>query len=154
MRVILLKDIENLGKEGDVKEVADGYARNFLLPNKTVILATQSALAELEKTKELEVKKAEEELKHIQELVSQIDGQEIEILVKTKENGEIYGSITPFKIGQALKKKGFDIKKSQVILKEPIKKLGEHPATINFDHGLEAEIKVIVSGEKKEVKEE
>lgn len=150
MKVILLKDIENLGKESDVKEVADGYARNFLLPNNLVMLATKAALEELEKKKELELKKAEEELKRTQELVSQIDGQEIEILVKVKDNGEIYGSITPFKINQALKKKGFDIKKTQVTLKEPIKKIGEYPVTINFDHGLEAEIKTIIAEEKKE----
>lgn len=153
MRVIILQDIENLGKKDEVKEVADGYARNFLLPKKLVKLATKAALEELEKTKILEAKKAEEALKHIQEIVSRIDGQEIEILVKTKETGEIYGSVTPFKISRALKKKGFDIKKAQVILKEPIKKMGEYPATINFDHGLEAELKVMVVEEPKKESE-
>jgi len=153
MRVIILQDVENLGKQGDVKEVADGYARNFLLPNKLAKLATDTALEELEKIKGLEVKKAEEALKHTQEIVSQIDGQEIEILVKGKETGEIYGSVTPFKISQALKKKGFDIKKTQVIIKEPIKKIGEYPVIINFDHGLEAEIKAIVAEESKKEKE-
>ncbi len=153
MRVIILQDVENLGKKGDVKEVADGYARNFLLPNKLVKLATNAALEELEKIQDLEAKKAEEALKHMQEIVSQIDGQEIEILVKIKETGEIYGSVTPFKISQALKKKGFDIKKTQVILKEPIKKTGEHPVTINFDHGLEAEIKAIIVEEPKKESE-
>ncbi len=154
MKIILLQNIENLGKEGDVKEVPDGYARNFLLPNKLVKLATQEALRELEEKKELEAKKAEEELKHIEGVVSKIDGQEIEVLEKIKETGEIYGSITPFKISQALKKKGFEIKKNQINLKEPIKKLGEYPVTINFEHGLEAEIKVIVTEEKKEEKKE
>ena len=149
MRIIILRDIENLGKEGEVKEVADGYARNFLLPNKLVKLATRAAVEELEKIKDLEARKAEEALKHIQGTVSQVDGQEIEILVKSKETGEIFGSVTPFKISQALKKKGFDIKKTQVILKEPIKKIGEYPVTINFDHGLEAEIKAIVAEEPK-----
>jgi len=153
MRVIILQDVENLGKQGDVKEVADGYARNFLLPNKLAKLATDTALEELEKIKGLEAKKAEEALKHTQKIVSQIDGQEIEILVKGKETGEIYGSVTPFKISQALKKKGFDIKKTQVIIKEPIKKIGEYPVIINFDHGLEAEIKAIVAEESKKEKE-
>lgn len=150
MKVILLQDIENLGKKGDVKEVADGYARNFLLPNKIVKPATKEALAELEKEKEVAAKKAEEELKTTQELVSQVDGQEVEVPMKFKENGETYGSVTPYKISQILKKKGFNIKKTQVKLKEPIKKLGEYPVTINFDHGLEAEIKIIVTEEKKE----
>ncbi len=149
MRVILLKSIENLGEKGDVKEVANGYARNFLLPNNLVKPATKKALEELKKQKELVAQKAEQELKGIELFVSQVDGQEIEIPMKLKEDGKIYGSITPFKISQALKKKGFDIKKAQVILKEPVKKLGEYPVTINFDHGLEAEAKVIVSEEKK-----
>lgn len=154
MKVILLQDIENLGKKDDIKEVADGYARNFLIPNKLVKLATKSVLEELEKRRELEVKKAEEEFKRIQEIVSKIDGQEVEISVELKKIGEIYGSITPFKISQALKKKGFDVKKTQVNLKEPIKKLGEYPVVINLDHGLEAEIKVIVSEKISEKKEE
>lgn len=149
MKIILLKDIKNLGKEGEVKEVADGYARNFLLPKNLVKIATKKALEELEKEEELEAKKAEKELKAIQEIVSQVDGQEIGISMKLKENGEIYGSITPYKISRALKKKGFDVKKTQISLKEPIKKLGEYPVTVNFDHGLEAEAKVIVSEEVK-----
>jgi large subunit ribosomal protein L9 len=149
MKVILLKDIKNLGKEGDVKEVADGYARNFLLPKNLVKIATKKALKELEKEKELEAKKAEKELKAIQGIVSQVDGQEIGISRKLKKDGEIYGSITPHKISQVLKKKGFDVKKAQISFKEPIKKLGEYPITVNFDHGLEAEVKVIVSEEVK-----
>ena len=92
--------------------------------------------------------KAEEELKVIQEIIAKVDGQEVEIPMKLKDNGEIYGSVTQYKISQALKKKGFDIKKTQLNLKEPIKKIGEYPVTINFDHGLEAEIKVIVIEEK------
>lgn len=149
MRVILLKNIENLGEKGDVKKVASGYARNFLLPNNLAKPATKKVLEELKKQKELAAQKAEQELKAVELFVSQVDGQEIEIPMKLKEDGKIYGSITPFKISQALKKKGFDIKKTQVILKEPVKKLGEYPVTINFDHGLEAEVKVIISDEKK-----
>lgn len=149
MKVILLKDVKSLGKQGEIKDVADGYGRNFLLPKKLVKLATKKALEELEKEKQAIAQKAEKELKTTQETASQADGQEIEIPVKLKENEEIYGSITPFKISQALKKKGFDVKKTQINLKEPIKKLGEYPITINFDHGLEAEIKAIIIEEKK-----
>lgn len=148
MKVILIQDVENLGKQGDIKEVAKGYARNFLLPKKIAKLATKKAIEELEKDKELETKKAEKELKNIQELVSKVDGQEIEIQVKTKDAGKIYGSITPFKISQILKNKGFDVKKNQIKLSDPIKKIGGYPIIINFDHGLEAEIKLIIVEEK------
>lgn len=148
MKVILLKDIENLGKKGEVKEVANGYGRNFLLRNKLAKLATKSALIELEEKRKLEAKKAEEELKIIQEIASRVDGQEIEIFVKVKEDDKIYGSITPLKISQALKKRGFNITKGQIKLEEPIKKLGEYPVIVTFDHGLEAEIKLIITEEK------
>lgn len=148
MRVIILQDIENLGNKGDVKRIADGYARNFLIPKGLVKPATRKALLELAREKELMAKKAEEELKAVQELVSSIDGIEIEMKIRIREDGKIYGSITPYKISQKLKEKGFGVKKSQIKLAKPIKELGEYPITITFDHGLEAEIKLIVTEEK------
>jgi large subunit ribosomal protein L9 len=148
MKVILLQDVEELGKKGDVKSVADGYARNFLFPQKLAKIATKEAIAELEKQKELEAQKAEEELKKIQELVSQIDGLEFEIIEKVDENGGLYGSINEIKIVKTLKDKGFDIKRKQIKIPQPIKDLGEFPVTILFDHGLEAEVKLIVMEEK------
>ena len=81
MRVILLQDIENLGKKYDVKEVADGYARNFLIPKGLVKPATEEALKWLETQKEIEEKKAEEELKKVQDFASSIDDQEVIIPV-------------------------------------------------------------------------
>jgi len=153
MRIILLKDIEKLGKKNEIKEVAGGYARNFLIPKKLAKPATKKAIEKLEKEKQIAAQKAEKELKRIQEQVAKIDRREIEIPVKVKENEEIYGSITSRKISQTLKKKGFKIKKHQIKIKEPIKKLGEYPVTISFDHGLEAEIKVSITEEKKDKNE-
>jgi len=151
MKVILIKDIKKLGKKYEIKEIADGYVRNFLLPNNLVKIATKKALKELEEQEKIETEEAEKELKQIQQIVSKIDGQEIEIFARVKENGELYGSITPFKITRALKDKGFRIKKDQIKFKEPIKKMGEHSTIISFDHGLEAEIKVIIKEEKEEL---
>jgi len=148
MKVILLQDVENLGKKDDIKRVANGYARNFLMPKNLVKLATKKALKELEKRKKIIAQKSEEELKTIQDITSKVDGQEIEIPVKIKKTGEIYGSITPLKISEVLKKNGFDIKKKQIKLKETIKKPGEYPVVITFDHGLEAEIKLIITEKK------
>ncbi|MFZ5559831.1 MAG: 50S ribosomal protein L9 [Patescibacteria group bacterium] len=148
MKVILLQDVENLGKKDDVKNVANGYARNFLFPKKLAKLATKEAIEELERQKELEAKKAEEELKKVEELVSQIDGLEFEIIEKVDENGKLYGSVNEVRVAKILKEKGFDIKKKQIKIPQPIKELGEFPVTILFDHGLEAEIKLIVIEEK------
>jgi len=149
MKVILLQDVEKLGKKGDVKEVADGYARNFLLPKKLAKIATKKALAILEKEKELIAKKAEEELKKIQEMVSKIDGEEIEIPVKVKPGKkELYAKVSTQKIAQELLKKGIKVKKEQIRLDAPIKELGEYKAVVTFEHGLEAEINILITEEK------
>lgn len=144
MKVILLQDIEGLGKKNDVKNVTDGYARNFLFPRKLVKPATPKAIKELEKQKELDTQKAEEELKKAEETVNQIDGLEFEVMEKIDESGKLYGSISEIRIAKILKDKGFEIKKKQIKIPQPIKGLGEFPVTILFDHGLEAEIKLII----------
>jgi len=148
MRVVLLQDVENLGKKYDVKEVADGYARNFLIPKGLAKPATEEALQWLATRKEIEAKKAEEDLKKVQEIASAVDDQEIIIPVKVGEQDELFESITAQGIAEKLKELGFDIKKTQIALSEPIKELGEFPVKIKFEHNLEAEIKVIVVEEK------
>jgi large subunit ribosomal protein L9 len=149
MKVILLKDVEELGKKDDVKNVADGYARNFLFAKNLAKPATRQALKELEAEKELEAQIAEQELKKIEEIVSQIDGLEFEIVEKMDETGKLYGAINEVKISKILKGKGFDIKKNQIKIPQPIKAVGEYPVTATFDHGLEAEIKIIIAEETK-----
>jgi len=144
MKIILLQDVGKLGKKNDVKEVADGHARNFLFPRGLAKPATEEALKQLEIEKEAATKKAEEDLKITEGLVAQVDGQEIEILVKSGKGGKLYGSITPAKIVNALSEKGFEIKKSQVKLDKPIKEAGEYDVALELDHGLEAKIKLIV----------
>lgn len=150
MKVILLKDIGELGKKGEIKNVSDGYARNFLFPQKLAKMATKQEVEKLEKQKELEEKEAEEELKVIQETVSKIDGQELDIPAKIDEKGQLYGSVNEAEISKILKEKGFNIDKKQIKIPQPIKEIGEYPITITFDHGLEAEIKLIVIEESKE----
>ncbi len=95
MRVILLKDVEKLGKKGNVREVANGYARNFLIPNKLVVLATERELKKLAEEKKIEAQKAEEELLHFQEIASQVDGLEIEIPAKVSEDSKLFGEQSP-----------------------------------------------------------
>ena len=148
MKVILLQDIENIGKKDDVKNVAAGFARNFLFPRKLAITATKKAIQENEKLKKEQEKKAEQELKTAQEIASKIDGLELEIKEKIDEKGQLYGSVNENTIIQALKEKGFNIKKKQIKIPQPIKEPGEHLANILFDHNLEAEIKLIVIEEK------
>ncbi len=147
MRVILLEDVENVGKKLEVKEVADGYARNFLIPRKLVQPATKRALEWLETQKEILAKKAEEELKTSQELASRLDDLEVAIAMKVGEEGQLFESVTNQKIAERLKEMGFDLKKNQINLEQPIKELGEFPVKIGLEHNLEAEIRVIVTEE-------
>jgi len=144
MRVILLQDIKKLGKKYEVKEVSDGYANNFLIPKGLVKPATERALKWLETQKEIEEKRAEEELKKVQSTASAVDGQEVVISTRVGDDEQLFESITPQKIQERLKEMGFDIKKNQINLPEPIKELGEFPVKIKFTHNLEAEITVVI----------
>lgn len=144
LKIILTKNIDQIGKKGDVKKVAIGYAKNFLIPKKMAVLATASSLKDLEQQKEIEAKQAEEELALYQEVASQLDGLEIEILAKIGEDGKLFGSITAAKIAEKLKKKGFELKKDQIKLAEPIKEIGEYDISAELPHGLEVKIKVII----------
>lgn len=152
MKVILLQDVEGLGKKYEIKEVKNGHARNFLLPQKLVKAATRPALKWLADQKEVIEKEAEEDLKKAQDLASQLDGLELSLVVKTGDEGQLFESINSQKIVEKLKEMGFDVKKSQVKLENPIKELGEFPISITLTHNLEAEIKAIVTAEKTEEK--
>ncbi len=151
MRIILLQDIQNLGKKNSIKKVKSGHARNFLIPRNLVKPATKQNLNWLKKQQEREKNRIKEELKNIQALASKIEGQEIIIPVKVGIQKKLFESITLQKITDKLKERDLDIKKSQVQLKKPIKELGEFPVKISFDHGLEVEIKVIVIEENSKI---
>ena len=148
MKVILLQDIDKVGKKYEVKEVKAGFARNYLIAKGLAKPATKEALKWVEVQKEIEAKKAEEELKKTLEFASSLDGQEVIIPTKVGEKGQLFETITTQKISEKLKELGFKIKKSQVELEKPIQTLGEFPVKIQLEHGLEAEIKVIVTEEK------
>ena len=148
MKVILLQDVEKIGKKYEVKEVADGHARNFLIPKGLVKPVTEESLKWLEVQQEVLKEKAEQDLKKVQDLATSLDGQEIMMPVKVGEEKQLFEAISVQKIFEKLKEIGFDVKKNQIILAEPIKELGEFPVKIRFSHNLEVEIKVIVTEEK------
>jgi len=148
MKIILLQDIESVGKKYEVKEVKDGYARNFLISKDLAKRATKQALEWLESQKELIEKEIEEDLKKVQEMASRLDGLEVPMAVKVGEEGQFFESITAVKISEKLKEMGFDIKKSEIALEEPIKTTGEFLIKINLDHNLEAEINLVITPEK------
>src|SRR5262249_49773320 len=146
MKVILLQAVEDVGKKYEVKEGKDGYARNFLIPQKLVKLANKANIKWLESQKETMDIEAEEDLKKIQELASKIDDMEIPMSVKVGTEGQMFEAINQTKIADKLKEMGYEVKKSQIILEKPIKEVGEFPVKLTLDHNLEAEIKLIISG--------
>jgi large subunit ribosomal protein L9 len=148
MKVILLKDVENVGKKYDIKEVKNGYGRNFLIQKGLAKPATKEAVLWSETQKDIEAKKSEEDLKKIQEKASNMDGQEVIVPVKVGEENQLFESVNAQKIAEKLKELGFEVKKAQIMLEKPIKEVGEYPVKIKFDHNLEAEVTVIISGEE------
>ncbi|MBU3942725.1 50S ribosomal protein L9 [Patescibacteria group bacterium] len=148
MRVILLKDIQDLGKKYDIKEVEDGFARNSLLPKGVVKMADEQAMKWLEIQKEIMEKEAIENLAGIQKTASEIDGMEVIFTVKVGEEGQLFEHITAQKISDKLKEMGFKINKDQINLEKPIDQIEDLPVKVKFEHNLESEIQVIITEEK------
>ncbi len=149
MKVILIQDVEELGKKYEVKTVKDGYARNYLLPNNLAKMATEEALKWLEMQSDVIQKKQEEDLKKTQEAVAKIDGSELSFSVKIGDKGQLFESISEQKIKDALQKEmGVTVAKKQINLENPIKGVGEFSVKIVFDHNLEANIKIIITEEE------
>lgn len=159
MKVILLQTIEKLGELGEIVEVSDGYARNFLFPSKMAYLATQEAKAQLE-TKLAEIKKEEEKAKaELTALAESLGQHTVTIPVQVGEDGKLFGSVTGKDIAEALEELAkTEIERKDIELEEPIKELGEHNVPLNLGRGVHANIKVVVAkktseDEKEEVQE-
>jgi len=148
MKVILIQNVDKLGKKYDLKDVKKGHAMNYLIPNDLARPATKEALKWREVQLEITQKKQIETLKETQVIVSKIDGSELIFPVKVGEKDQLFESITIQKIKDRLEEMNFNIQKSQIELKNSIKELGEFSVKISFDHNLEATIKIIVTEEK------
>ena len=146
MRIILLKDVKGLGRVGDVKEVAAGYARNFLIPQNLAAEATEQAIKDAEVKKQQAAANAEADLVKAEGMVSKLEGQIVEISAKASDEGTLYAAVSPAKIAGALSDKGFAVRKDQIVAKD-IKEVGEHEVVVNLDHGLDARVTLVVSSE-------
>ncbi len=148
MEVILRKDIPKLGKAGDVVKVKDGYARNYLIPKGLAILANQKTLKALENQRKIILAKAERERKKLQSLAEKLEGLTLTVYRKIIEEDRIYGSVSALDIVNMLKEQGMEIEKNQVMLEEPIKKLGIFEVPIKLSSDKIVNIKVEVLEEK------
>ncbi|SEF98870.1 LSU ribosomal protein L9P [Caloramator fervidus] len=143
MKVILQADIKGVGKKGDVINVSDGYARNYLFPKKLAVEANEANLKILEVQKAKEEKRKQEELQRAKEIAKKISEISVEVFVKAGENGKIFGSITSKDIAEALKKQhGIDIDKKKIELDEAIKMIGVYNVEIKVYPDVTAKLKV------------
>ena len=153
MKVLLIKDVYKLGRAGDVKKVADGYGRNYLLTHKLAVLATAGALKQTEKIRsQAEVRRTEvnSELKG---LATQINGVTLIFSAKAGETGKLYGSITTQDVATAMQEKiRFEVKKHQIDM-QPIRNLGEFTANVRLTMDLVPEIKIMVHREGEAIEE-
>ena len=147
MEVILREHVDNLGKRGDLVKVADGYARNYLLPRKMALLATEGNKKVIEREKvKFDAREAEEQ-KVAQAVADRLANVEIEIARKVGETDTLFGSVTNADIAEALAAKGFDIDRRKLHLPEPIKKIGEVEVPVKLQRDVVASVKVKVAAE-------
>lgn len=144
MKVILLQKVPGIGDIDDVKDVADGYARNFLFPRHLAVQASVNAIAQVGAHKKKVAKEAEQDLHEQQSLADRLDGLTIDVKEKVSDKGLLYAAVGPQRVVDELKKRGFVVNRSQIVMK-PIKAEGEFSATVRLRHGLEANIHIIVS---------
>ena len=148
MEVILREHVDNLGRRGDLVKVADGYARNYLLPRKMALLATAGNRKVIEREKEKFDAKEAEEQKVAQAVADRLANVEIEIARRVGENDTLFGSVTNADIAEALAAKGFEIDRRKVQVHEPFKKLGEFavPVKLHRDVTVSLKVKVVAEG--------
>ncbi len=147
MKVILQKDVVNLGDAGEIKDVADGYARNYLIPRKLAIRASEGSAKMTLHQKRLADLKKEKRLRSMKELASKLDGTTLEIKVRQGENQKLFGSVTTADIAQALAAKGYAIDKRKIELDQNIKTTGEYKIRLKLAEGIQSFINVVVTSE-------
>jgi len=148
MEVILKESIKSLGSAGDIVNVADGYARNYLIPQGKAVIATTKNVKQLERQQEAIRKKAAQLKADLEALAAQLNKLEIEIPVKVGESGKLYGSVTSIDIAKAISDKGYNVDRKKIQLDEPIKELGEYSILIKLAPEIEATIRLKVVAQK------
>ncbi|SDF42923.1 50S ribosomal protein L9 [Sporolituus thermophilus] len=145
MKVILVQEVKKLGKKGDIIEVSEGYARNYLLPQKLAIPATEANINAAKQQKETEARRQQRQLDEARLLASQLAKLSVKVAVKTGEGGKLFGSVTGKDIADALSAQhGLEIDKRKIELKEAIKALGTYPVTIKVHPEVSCQIQVQV----------
>lgn len=144
MKVILQKDVKDLGKVGELVNVKEGFARNFLFPRRLAAEATEKRVKELEHLNRVAEAKKKKAVAERQELLGKVNGTSLSFKVAAGDGDKLFGSVTTSEISRELEKKGFSIDRRDIHLEEQIKVLGTHRALIKMGEGLQATVQVVV----------
>jgi large subunit ribosomal protein L9 len=144
MKVFLREDVKNLGKIGDIVNVAEGYARNYLLPQKFAVEANTRNIKEFEHNKKVVQERASKIKDANKAEADKLSAVTVTIRAKTGEEDKLFGSVTNMDIAEALKAEGFDIDKKKIVIEEPIKRLGNFTAEVKLHHDVSATVKINV----------
>lgn len=151
MKVILVKDVENQGRMGDVKEVAPGYARNFLLPRGLAVQATPGQMKQIEVLQTRRVKEDARRLAEAKTLGERLSGLSVTVRARVGEGGRLFGSVTNLDVAASLKDQhGIEIDRRDVDVEDPIRMTGEHSVVVRLGGQVQANLKVIVVNEAEE----
>ena len=148
MKVVLLDDVKKVGKKGEMVEVSDGYAANFLFKKKLAVAATSGAINEAKQAKQAAIHKKETELAAAKELQASLKGKQVVLKIKSGEGGRTFGSVAAKDIGQAIEEQlNLNLDRKKIVLKEPIKTLGVHTVEIKLHAEVVGELTVKVEAE-------
>lgn len=147
MRVILKQDISTLGRAGDIKEVRDGYARNYLFPRGLVMSANVRSVKEKAFLEQVQARKIAKRKKSAEELAGQLNGKEVTLKAKVGEDNKLFGSVTNIQVAKELEAMGFNVERRAIVLDENIKALGNYKLQVKLHDGVSAQIVLHVIAE-------
>ncbi len=148
MKVLLIQDVQHLGKAGEIKDVAGGFGRNYLIPKGFAVLATRGQIKQAEQRLAAERKRLEAARRDAEAVAARLNGKSVSFTVRVGEQGRLYGSVTSSDIAEAIQQQlGVEVDRRKIELDEPIKTVGTHEVLVRLVSGVEPTVQVIVTGE-------
>ena len=144
MKVILLQHVKNVGVQGAVVNVSDGFALNCLLPQKKAVVASKKAISQIKQRETVELQRTDKKKEKLKKSIGKLDGYRLTLNQKTSEAGTLYAAVSTKTIADALARAGFDVAEGAIVLKDSIKEVGERQVPLKLPYGLSATIKLII----------